>query len=272
MANALVQQAYTRNVSILQRFSNTSGSNLIQVYAPGWVSPYDRTTTNKFYGFITSLRLKVDVNSLPESSLPNLELTSSRTERITAVRDIEWNSPRKEIEFYLATSRIPWQPIFKVSLLNRLPYYQINLLPYLSDASSVEIGNDARLGARIVDAGYGLLNDTDNVIIFGSAQEEAVALPTQEEEISMSSDLALDVTDESAIVLPANPHRKQLILFNGSPDQDCFLSYNGTAVLNRGIPLKRGGGTYEINRNNPYKGLISAIGTGNLTLLGFEAV
>lgn len=88
----------------------------------------------------------------------------------------------------------------------------------------------------------------------------------------MSSDLALAVTDESAIVLPANPNRKQLILFNNSPTHDCFLSYNGTAVLNRGIPLKRGGGTYEISRTNPYKGLISAIGTGELTLFGFEAV
>lgn len=272
MASTLVQQIYSRNVTLLQTFSSMSGSNLVQLYAPGFASPYDRVNVLKYYGFITSLRMKVDVNSIPESEIPSLPLTDSRTERITAVRDLEWRSPRKEIEFYLKTSRSAWFPIFKVSLLNRIPYYQINLLPLFGDAVAFEVGNDARIAARITDAGYGLLNNSDSITIFGSAQEEAMALPEQETEISMSSDLALPVTDESSIVLPANPNRKQLILFNNSPTHDCFLSYNGSAVLNRGIPLKRGGGTYEINKNNPYKGLISGIGTGELTLFGFEAV
>lgn len=269
---AIVQQAYSRNVSIVKGFSSASGASMIQIYAPGSVTPWDRTATIRYYGFITSLRLKIDINSIPESQIPILDLTADRTERITAVRDLEWKSPRKQIDFFLKTSQIGWQQIASISLLNRLPYYHVNLLNYLTDGVAFEVGNDTRLAARIVDVGYGLLSTTDNLTIFGSAQEEATALPTDEPVISYGSDFSWALTTQSQIILPANANRLQATLVNTSETETAYLSYGGIAQAGRGIALLRGGGTYEINKFNPYKGAISAIGTGPLTLVGMEAV
>jgi hypothetical protein len=269
---ALIQQAYSRNVSIIKSFTSASGTSMIQLYAPGSVTPWDRTATIRYYGFITSLRIKIDINSLPESDIPNVSLTADRSERITAVRDMEWRSARKQIDLFIKNSQISWQPIASVSLLNRLPFYHVDLMPYLTSSNAFEVGNDTRLAARIANVGYGLLNDTDSVTIFGSAQEEATALPTDEPVISYSTDFSWDVTAQSQIILPANPHRLQATFVNQSETHNLYLSYGGQAQAGKGIALLKGGGTYEINKFNPYKGAISAVSTGPLTLVGMEAV
>ncbi|MBD2095126.1 hypothetical protein H6F90_08155 [Trichocoleus sp. FACHB-591] len=142
---ASVQQAYSRNVSILKSFTSGTGNSMVQLYAPSSVSKWDRTATIRYYGFITSLRLKVDINSLSESQIPRLDIIADRTERITSVRDMEWKEPRKQIDFFLKTSQIDWTQIASISLLNRLPYYHVNLLHYLTDGSSFEVGNDTRV-------------------------------------------------------------------------------------------------------------------------------
>lgn len=269
---AIVQQAYSRNVSIVKSFTSATGTSMVSLYAPGSVSKWDRTATIRFYGFITSLRMKVDINSLPESTIPQLNLTDDQTARITAVRDMEWKSPRKQIDFFIKTSQIGWTQIASLSLLNRLPYYHVNLLQYLTDGTAFEVGNDARLAARIVDVGYGLLNTTDNLTIFGSAQEEATALPSDEPEISYANDFSWDLTAQSQMILPANPNRLQATFVNHSETQNIYLSYSGIAQQGKGIPLLKGGGTYEINKFNPYRGAIAAIATGASTLVGMEAV
>lgn len=269
---AIVQQAYSRNVSVIKSFTSASGASMIQLYAPGSVTPWDRTATIRYYGFITSLRMSVNIKSIPESRIPNIQLTDDQTARITAVRNMEWKEPRKQIDFFLKNSQISWQKIASLSLLNRLPYYHVNLLQYLTDSSSFEVGNDTRLAARIFDAGYGLLSNTDSVTIFGSCQEEATALPTDEPTISYANDFSWDVGAQSQIIMPANPNRLQATFVNSSTTHDVFLSYGGQAQSGRGIALLKGGGTYEINKFNPYKGAISAIATGTANLVGMEAV
>ncbi|WP_197278759.1 hypothetical protein, partial [Pseudanabaena sp. 'Roaring Creek'] len=166
-------------------------------YQPSAISPYDRVQTLRFYGFITSLRMRVDINSINESQIPNLEADASRTERLTALRDLEWKSPRKQISFYLKTAHIDWQPIFEVSLLNRLPYYQVNLLPYFTDNISFDTSNDCVIGARITDAGYGLLEGTDRVTLYGSVREEITTLPTDSKEISFATPYSWTINSDS---------------------------------------------------------------------------
>ncbi|MBD2095125.1 hypothetical protein H6F90_08150 [Trichocoleus sp. FACHB-591] len=128
------------------------------------------------------------------------------------------------------------------------------------------------LAARIVDAGYGLLNNTDNLVIFGSAQEEATALPSDEPEISYADDFSWELGTDSRLILPANPNRLQATFVNHSETENVYLSYGGIARSGRGIALLKGGGTYEINKFNPYRGAIAAISTGASTLVGMEAV
>lgn len=265
-----LQQTYSRTQQILESFGPGSGQKTI--YQPSTVSPWDRVQTLRFYGFITSLRMRVDINSIAESELPNLDPTSSRTDRLLAVRDMEWRNPRKQITFYLKTARTPWLPLFDVSLLNRLPYYQVDLLPYFTSNMSFDTANDCAIAAQITNAGYGLLNSSDNVTLYGSVREEITTLPTDAPEISYGQPHAWEVGTDSQILLPANPNRLQATLVNRSLTTDCFLNYGAIATLGQGITLMRGGGSYEINLQNPYRGAVSAIASEPCTVTGLEGV
>ena len=266
-----LQQTFSRTQQILGVFAE--GNNSLQIiYQPSAITPFDRVQTLRFYGFITSLRMKVDINSLLEADIPNLDADTSRTERLTALRNMEWNAPRKQISFFMRTSRVDWQPIFDVSLLNRLPYYQVNLLPYLTDNISFDTGNDFMLGAQIADVGYGTLQASDRVIIFGSVREEITTLPTDSKEISFSTSYSWAITNQSSIIIPANPNRQQVTLTNPSLTHEVYLNYGSSARLGEGITLMRGGGSYEINLTNLYRGAISAISLAPVNLTGIEAV
>jgi hypothetical protein len=206
-----LQQTYSRTQQILSAFDADDSSMRI-IYQPSAISPYDRVQTLRFYGFITSLRMKVDVSSIHEADMPNLESDTSRLERLTALRNMEWKSPRKQITFFLRTATVSWQPIFDVSLLNRLPYYHVNLLPYLTDNISFDTSNDCLIGAQITNAGYGLLEGADRVTLFGSVREEITTLPTDSKEISFATPHSWMIDDTSQLIIPANPNRQQVTL------------------------------------------------------------
>lgn len=269
----MTQQIYSRSVTILKKFTQNTQSSMITVYEPGVVSPFDLLATTRYYGFITDLRMHVDINSIEEKPLPELSVLDSRSERITAVRDLEWNSERREIEFYLEATGTPLCKIAAVSLLNRLPYYHVNLMPYFTDNAIINVGADARISARIVNAGYGLLQGTDEVVIFGSVKEEVTTLPTEPRVIQFAQPLAWTVGTASVQVLPANPSRLQATLVNHHATAKIFINYGALAELNKGICLLPAGGSYEINLTNPYAGVISAISTvAGATLSVLEAV
>lgn len=266
-----LQQTYSRTQQILTAFG-ASDDALRIIYRPSDISPYDRVQTLRFYGFVTSLRMKVDIQSIGEANIPNLDADSSRLERLTAMRDMEWKSPRKQISFFLKTSRVDWQPIFDISLLNRLPYYTVNLLSYFSDNISFDTSNDCYIGAQITNAGYGLLQDSDRITIFGSVREEITTLPTDAKEISFATPYEWQVNSQSQIIISANPNRQQVTLTNTSLTNEVFINYGSSADLGKGITLMRGGGSYEINLQNLYRGAISAISANPVVLTGIEAV
>ncbi|MGL5133745.1 MAG: hypothetical protein ACRC78_14565 [Planktothrix sp.] len=267
-----IQQSYQRSVNILETFNSDSTNDFKTIYVPGTVSKYDRVASLRFYGFITSLRAHIDIKSIPEMRLPDNISSTSKIDRVTAARDMEWKQPRKEMELLIKTSRCPWQVIARVSLQNRLPYYQLSLIPYLTDNLTWDAGIDCLLAARIVDAGYGKLQGADRVTIFGSVREEITTIPTDAEEITVAQSYTWEATNQSQVLLPTTVERKQLTLTNNSEDKTIFLSYGATATLNSGIALYPRGGSYEINLSNPYKGAISAISEGIAQLTGIEGV
>jgi len=267
------QQTYSRSAQILQRFTATAGSEMKTLYEPALVTPWDTVSTLRYYGFITDLRLKIQISSIAESVIPNLGVESSRTDRLIAVRDIEWNSARKELELFLETSRQPLTHIASVSLLNRTPFYTINLMPYFTDNGIINIANDARISARIKNAGYGLLQESDEVVIYGSVKEEVTTLPETEAIITSCQPHAWTIGTGNAQILPANPNRLQLTLTNRGTAGTIYLNYGNLAEVGKGIALLPNGGSYEINYTNPYKGMIAAVASAAGSLLsGLECV
>lgn len=267
------QSIYSRSVTILKRFTEVNGSNFQVIYEPGFTTPWDLLPVNRYYGFITDLRAKIAVKTLEEKPLPDLEVIQSRTERLTAVRDLEWSGTRYELSLWLETSNAPAMQIASLSLLNRMPYYHVNLLPYFTDNAIINLASDARILARIDNAGYGLLGEGDEVVIFGSVKEEVTTLPEEQREIQYCQPYSNTIGTSSVIVLETNASRLQATFVNTSPSAKIYLNYGATAVAGRGICLMPQGGSYEINSTNRYLGAVTAIAdAAGATLSSLECV
>lgn len=79
--------------------------------------------------------------------------------------------------------------------------------------------------------------------------------------IEAAEDSATLIQAVSTLVLAANPRRADAVFVNDS-NQPIFLARGNAAVLNVGIRLNANGGSYEINRNNLFLGVINAIAVG----------
>lgn len=269
----MVQSIYSRSQTILKRFTSASANQIQVLYEPGFASPWDLLPTTRYCGFVTDLRAMVKIRSISEQELPELEVTSTRTERITAVRDMEWGGRRKEFALFLETSNAPVTHIASISLLNRIPYYHVNLMNYFTDNGIINVAADARILGGIVDAGYGLLQGTDELTIFGSVKEEVTTLPEEPRIIQYCQPLGWTIGTTSLQILPINENRLQVTFVNRHASAKIYLNYGTIAEVGKGICLLPNGGSYEINKSNPYQGVISAISdTLNATLTGLECV
>lgn len=258
----LIEQTYNRSIQVLHRVTNANQAGIKTIYEPGYVSPFDLVQSTRFYGYVTDLRCKVNIQSIDEQALPEIGLGDSRTARVNAVRDMEWRSPRKQMNLMLRTASAgDWIEIAPISLLNRDPYYQVNLLQFLSDNVAFAVANDSAIGLQIVDAGYGLLSGNDEVVIWGSVKEELNIIPPGQRIVTHSAQYGRTVTDQSSIVLGANQDRLQATIVNTGA-ATVFLNYNTQAQAGLGIALVAQGGSYEINLSNPFKGSISAVCNG----------
>jgi len=76
----------------------------------------------------------------------------------------------------------------------------------------------------------------------------------------MAVDLKYTCTAVQQKVLAANPYRTYALLINDGTDP-IYLALNKPAEVNRGIRLNAGGGSFEINLNNPYQGEVYAVGS-----------
>ncbi len=268
----MLQETFSRSVSILKSLGSQHGNQLIEVYKPGLLTPWDRSTTKRYYGFLTDLRAKIDINSLSEMPLPDLDVTTSRIERMTSIRDSEWKSPRMELEILFKTSTAPLTEIASLSLLNRQPYYQVNLMGYLTDNGIFAMGNDAVLFVRVKNVGWGTLYQNDAVVLFGAVKEEATVIPNAPIEISHSDSYRWEITDQNSLLLPANPQRKHLVLINKG-SEPIYINYGLVSTAEYGITLMPAGGSYELNTTNLYKGVLSAVSQSSGSILtGIESV
>ncbi len=269
----MLQSIYSRSTTILKRFSSASTNQMTVLYEPGFSTPWDLLPTTRYCGFVTDLRAKVQIRSMEEQELPELEVTATRTERITAVRDMEWKGRRKEFALFLETSGVGPTKIAAISLLNRVPYYHINLMPYFTDNGIVNVAADARILGRVEDAGYGLLQGEDELVIFGSVKEEVTTLPEEDRTIQYCQPFTWTLGTVSAQLLPVNVNRLQATFVNRHSTARIYLNYGVIAENSKGICLMPNGGSYEINTTNPYKGVISAIAdAAGATLSGLECI
>jgi len=256
-----MQETYNRSVQIIKPITHENAGQITTIYESGYVSPWDITQSLKFYGFITDLRARIDISSIPETQVPDIPLGTSRTAKSEIIRDLEYGSDRFELELLIENTYQGWMSLFNFSVMNRRPFYVVDLLSYLSNQPAFAMANDARLGVRVLDVGYGTMAPGDSINIFGCAREEVTSLPSEGEIITQSTENQTTIGTSSEIILAQTPLRKQAVIVNRSDTAIITLSYQPIATEGQGIVLYPKGGAYEINRTNLYRGALSAIST-----------
>lgn len=76
-------------------------------------------------------------------------------------------------------------------------------------------------------------------------------------------------TTTNGAVLAANAKRRSAVFVNNGT-VDVFMTRGATAAVNQGILLKGGGGSYEINSTNLYKGVVSCITASGTAQIAVE--
>jgi len=113
---------------------------------------------------------------------------------------------------------------------------------------------------------------TDNTTLL--SQHQALSLWNIEHNgtrnvISSSTPSHADITTTSGTALAANTSRGDAVLTNYGA-VGCFLARGATAVVGQGIYLAPNGGYYNIDANNLYRGVISAITASGTTTLSIS--
>lgn len=162
-----------RNVNIIHEFNSSSSTSMIDVYQPGFLNPYDIVNGLKYAGFITSLRLTVEITSIAEVEIVPTTITDDSEAQRQAERDTFLNNPKKCLSFFMRNSTTPPLKIVDIYLFNQTPYYYIDLLPYFTSVESFDVGNDTIISCQFRDTGNGILSGDDRVLLLGGVVERA---------------------------------------------------------------------------------------------------
>lgn len=164
---------FFRNTNILSRLTAATGTNPIEIYKPGTLSPLSIASGVRYSGFITSLRLNIDIRSIAEFKYPVPGAEQSEEQVAAAVRDAQSTSAKKQINLLMRRDGADAVRIASVWIYNRRPYYSIDILLYFTDAAAFDVASDTALLVQMESIGFGVLEAQDSIVIHGSAVEEA---------------------------------------------------------------------------------------------------
>jgi hypothetical protein len=171
-------QSYNIVKTISRKITSVDGDNIISLFENSAVPQASRISLN---GFVKNLKAFSKISSLAAINLPVFELEDSESQKLFKTLDIEFNSPRKQMDLFIGSGN-EWNQMGSISLLNPsgYPYRMYNLLDFYTDGLAAELGENGKIGVKITDVGYGLLSGADAVTIHGSyIQEFVIESPQQ---------------------------------------------------------------------------------------------
>lgn len=258
---------FNKAKTIAKSLDGNTGQGIIPLFGSLLIGNYPGQVISHNV-FIKNLKAHAKIGSLSPVKLPNFTLEDSETDKLYKTLDIEWNSPRKQLNLFISNNeQANWHQVGAISLLNPAgyPYRIYNLMDLITPNLAIELGDNGTIGIQIQDVGFGLLQTGDNVTIHGSYIQEII-LDTGDAVIQSSNDFQVQVKTESTIILAANTSRKYLAITNNG-NNPIYINLASTARLNYGIYLTPSG-SFELDKN--YFGAISAIAFNESSVSGIE--
>jgi hypothetical protein len=242
-----------RNVNILHEFNASTQTQIVEVYQPGWLNALDIVSNAKYSGFITSLRLTIDITSInPMSIVESDVLDSNETVSRNNKETFNYNA-KKCLSFYMRTANTPLIKIADAYLFNQRPYYYLDLINYFTSAGTFDVAPDATIACQMTDIGYGLLEGNDRVLLLGCAVEEspysevenAVYTPKSVVQVPIVSNMIdNNITTTAAVIVNSNLNRKGIAFFNNS-ELNVYIGTSGSVAVNYCLVKLVPGAYYE---------------------------
>ena len=162
-----------RNVNIIKELNAATGTQMIQIYQPGTLNALDVVNNARYSGFITSLRLTVDITSIDELEIVENDILADDATIAENAKSTFNNNAKKCLSFFIGNSDTPPIKVVDVFIFNQRPFYYVSLLPYFTSASTFDIAPDSIIAVQQHEVGYGLLQDDDRILILGTVIEES---------------------------------------------------------------------------------------------------
>lgn len=162
-----------RNVNIIRELNAATGTQMIELYQPGTLNALDVVNNARYSGFITSLRLTVDITSIDELEVVRNDIMADDETIAENAKSTFNNNAKKCLSFFIGNSDTPPIKVVDVYIFNQRPFYYVSLLPYFTGASTFDVAPDSIMAVQQRDVGYGLLQDDDRILVLGTVIEES---------------------------------------------------------------------------------------------------
>jgi len=121
-------------------------------------------------GFITTLRLTVDIKSIDAANFPYIPDDTPANVLQEILNEVALNTPFKEVVLFYKKGNGAWVKRAPIQIFNKEPYYDVNLMRYFSDANTIDVSEDLSLGIQIKPGN--VLAPADTILVWGTAVEE----------------------------------------------------------------------------------------------------
>lgn len=129
-------------------------------------------------GFVTTLRLTVDINSITEANFPYIPDDTPPNVIQQILDEVALNTEFREIILYVKKGTGAWSRAIPVKIFNKDPFYEVPLMRFFSDANTIDVAEDFSLGIRVKIGS--VLTAADAITVYGFAVEEKKNDPTLE--------------------------------------------------------------------------------------------
>lgn len=163
-------------ITIATKVTSNNGDNPFVIYTPS-----NRELNGysiKYFGLINTLRLNSYIGSLTPVELSELD-PAATPEEIRAYNQALINQPRKGIELFLRRYDSGTEGYIDVevgflAIYPNKPRYMVNLIAHFTDLQLYGVQNGTSIMGKIVDIGYGGLENEDWISINGSVIEKSI--------------------------------------------------------------------------------------------------
>lgn len=205
----------TSNIVVKQKLAVTLDKNSLSNIIPLFTyTPYSKSGYRLLdeYLEVANLQAISWIYNIDEVEFPVFEVEDSESKQLITVINLEWNSPRIQLDIMLSIDNLTtWHLIGSYSLLNQSPY------PFREyELGNHALGTNGMIGFKIVDVGDGILQETlqgkDKVTIFGDLTRNIFI----QELIDTSNRIVNNITNIASVIVNQNPNRRNIVFFNNS--------------------------------------------------------